>query len=178
MVVFVFTSVAKEAEMCYTICSKLRSEACYDYPRLPYPQPSADISLLFQAPPEAVCAGYDLRVPDRVHRPGVPAGVPRRHVLVAPPAAVPDVFHRYGRGGGRLSAAVGALFRGGLLGSHLRHPGGGGHPPRPVPPHSGAGLRFLRPQPHRPADEPVDQRPVRADGAGAPRAGGFCSSPP
>lgn len=29
--------------------------------------------------------------------------------------------------------------------------------PRSVPPHSGAGLRLLRPQPHRPADEPPDQ---------------------
>ena len=32
-----------------------------------------------------------------------------------------------------------------------------GYPPRSVPPHSGAGLRLLRPQPHRPADEPPDQ---------------------
>lgn len=30
-----------------------------------------------------------------------------------------------------------------LLRPHLRHPGGGGHPPGPVPPHAGAELRLL-----------------------------------
>ena len=30
-----------------------------------------------------------------------------------------------------------------LLRAHLRHPGGGGHPPGPVPPHAGAGFRLL-----------------------------------
>ena len=76
-----------------------------------------------------------------------------------------------------LCAALGAVLRGGLLGPHLRHPRRGGHPPGPVPPHAGAGLRLLRPQPHRPADEPPDQRPVRADGAGPPRAGGSVHLP-
>ena len=132
----------------------------HDHTGLPDPLPHADFSLLFPPAPGAVPARYDLCLFHLAGGSGVSADLAHSDVPLAAGQALQCVLHRDGDRPHRVCHPLDPVFRRVLLGPHLRHPRRGGYPPRPLRAHAGAGLRLLRQEPHRPAHEPPDNRPL------------------